>query len=197
MESFRTGIRAHREDAQALWAMAHDLHLHHVDRYSISAAHLLMNLLGYTPFTAPPALAELAYPIPFEAQLYDAATEWQYDPLLFAALIFQESLWDASAHSHAAARGLTQIIPATADWLAQRLEDEQYSYHQLDRPLIALQYGGYYFDYLLKRFEENPYHALAAYNSGPGNAQKWLDEDPDLFIEQITIRETRTYVKAV
>jgi soluble lytic murein transglycosylase len=195
--SIVAAIRAHRDSPQALWAMAVDLRSNDVNNYSLLAAERLIELLGYTPFTAPPELAEFAFPLPFEEQLRQNAEEWNYDPLFFAAMIFQESRWEPRARSHAAARGLTQIIPSTAELIAEGLKDDTFRYEDLDRPLISLHYGSYFLDFLLNRFDDNPFHALAGYNGGPGNARRWMSADDDLFVENISLRETRNYVEWV
>lgn len=194
---FRAAIQARREEPQALWAMAHEFRALHQNSLSILAAQRLMEQLDYTPQTVPLALGELLYPLPFEVQLRDAATPYGYDPLFFAAMIYQESRWEPRARSSAAARGLTQVIPDTATWIAQRIGDRQYRYRDLDRPLISLHYGSYYLDYVLDLFDQNPYHALAAYNGGPGNARRWIGPDDDQFVEDIALRESRNYVEWV
>ncbi len=193
-ETFREAIRE-QENPQALWAMANDFRAANLPSMSIVAATRLMELLEYNVRTVPPRLAMLAYPLPYESQLRTVATQGGFDPLIFAALIHQESTWEPRARSSAAARGLTQVIPDTGKWIAQRLNDPTYRYHHLDRPVVALRYGSYYLDYVLGVFNDNPFKALAAYNSGPGNARRWDAADDDLFVENIPLRETRYYIE--
>lgn len=195
--TFRELIRAHREEPQALWAIAHALRALDAPSMSIVAALTLMEELGYSVLDVPPALGVLAYPLYHESALVQASAQHDIDPLLFAALIHQESTWEPRARSHAAARGLTQVIPDTGNWIAMRLQDPDYRYRDLDRPLVAFRYGSYYLSYVLGLFEDEPLHALAAYNAGPGNARRWRDDDPDLFAERITLREPRRYIERV
>jgi soluble lytic murein transglycosylase len=196
-DSFLAAVRAHRENPQALWALAHHFRDEHLPLYSIYSAQRLMELLNYTPLTAPLPLAQLVYPIRFDEQLRAVAGERGFDPLFFAALIYQESQWEPRARSHAAARGLTQVIPDTGSWIAQQLGDTSYRYRDLDRPLVALRYGAFYLDASLDMFDDNPFYALAGYNGGPGNAQRWRAPDDDLFMENIAFRETRNYVELI
>ncbi len=195
--AFYNAVLSREGEPQELWAMAQRLRVLNLPGLSIVAAFRLMDTLGYDALSAPPALALLAYPIPFEEPLRAAAGEWGVDPLFFASVIHQESAWEPRARSAAAARGLTQVIPDTGEWISWRLGDADYEYRKLDRPTYSLRYGGYYLDYVLDTFEDNPFHALAAYNAGPGNAQRWLAEDDDLFVEGVTSTETRTYLEEI
>lgn len=197
LDAYLEAIRSRREEIQPLWVLSHALRERALPSYSILAATRLMDLLGYTPATVPPALGMLVYPLPYPDLLAASAAEWEVDPLFFAALIYQESRWEPRARSHAAARGLTQVIPATGSWIAQRLGDSGYRYTKLDRPLVSLRYGGHYLNYVLGLFDDDPFSALAAYNGGPGNAARWQDEDVDLFVENISLSETRSYVELI
>lgn len=190
-------IVSREEEPLELWAMAQRLRDLELPNLSIFAAFRLMALLGYDVLSAPPELAVLAFPIPYEEQLLAAAAQWEVDPLFFASVIHQESAWEPRARSVAAARGLTQVIPDTGEWIAWRLGDDEYEYRKLDRPLYSLRYGGYYLDYVLDTFDDNPFYALAAYNAGPGNAQRWHAEDVDFFVERVTSAETRSYLEEI
>ena len=151
---------------------------------------------GWTPETAPPNVAKLAYPLPFADLLHDASRTYQIDSLLLAAVIYQESRWERRATSRAAARGLMQVIPATREWIASQLGQATTDY-DLYRVPIAIRFGAFYLDYVLTQFDDDVFAALAGYNGGPGNVTRWQDTDPDLFVENITFGETRTYVEAV
>lgn len=195
--AFAAAIERQRAAPQALWAIATRLRDLDEAQLSIQAAEALMAHLGVTLIDAPPPLAALAYPLPYGETLQGVSSQYGFDPLLFAALIHQESRWEPRARSAAAARGLTQVIPDTGTWIAQRLGDATYSYRRLDRPVVSLRYGGFYLDFVLEQFADNPFHALAAYNSGPGNARRWVTEDDDLYVERISLAETRTYVQEI
>ncbi len=148
-----------------------------------------------------PAGTERAfYPLPFAGLVDAAARRFNIDPLLLYALIRQESRYDPQAVSTAQARGLTQVIPATARDIAARLGYKDFDVEQLFRPAVSIEFGAYYLSAQLSRFE-NLWLGLAAYNGGPGNAQRWRDQfgldDPDLFVELIPLRETQAYVRLV
>ena len=97
--------------------------------------------------------------------------------------------------------GLTQVIPPTADAIAGALDDDSFQIDLLFRPERSISYGAYYLGQQLAQFEGAAWIALAAYNGGPGNADRWSGGDygidPDLFFEQITFTETRSYVSLV
>lgn len=148
----------------------------------------------------PASLERAFYPLPF-ADLVDAsARRFDIDPLLLYALIRQESRYDPWAVSSAQARGLTQVIPSTARDIAARLGYSDFDPDRLFQPAVSIEFGAYYLSAQLGRFN-NLWLALAAYNGGPGNAQRWRDQfgvdDPDLFVELIPLRETQAYVRLV
>jgi soluble lytic murein transglycosylase len=122
------------------------------------------------------------------------------DPLLLAALIRQESLFEPAAESWVGARGLGQVMPATGQSIAQDLGVEDFEVDDLYRPAVSIQFGAYYLASQLERFDDQILVALAAYNGGPGNALQWLEsggDDLDLFVEVITAVESRLYLQAV
>lgn len=124
------------------------------------------------------------------------------DPYLLLSMALQESLFQADVTSSAGARGVMQVMPATATWLAQ-VEPAVTAEHarRLDDPASSLRMGAYYMMRMLDRADGNVAHALAAYNAGPGNLSKWRQRFPgmatDAFIEAIPFNETRHYVKRV
>jgi soluble lytic murein transglycosylase len=149
---------------------------------------------------APPEMLQLAYPLEYLDLVQAQATEDSYSPLLLLALVRQESLYDPSASSAADDTGLTQVVPATAEEIAQQLGDTNFKQSDLLRPNVALRYGGHYLASSLAVFEGTIPPALAGYNAGPGTAGTWWDNagaDPDLFLETIDYPTTRTYVESV
>ncbi|MGF1611936.1 MAG: lytic transglycosylase domain-containing protein [Kiloniellales bacterium] len=125
---------------------------------------------------------------------------------LVLAVIRQESAFDGGAISHAGARGLMQIMPATAKRLAQQLRMSYSQDKLVNDPAFNLKLGRTYLSQLLKRFDGSAALALAAYNAGPGRVQSWIRQngdprdqkvDPVQWIEQIPFSETRNYVMRV
>ena len=150
---------------------------------------------------APRFLQRLVYPTYFDDLVVAEAQASGFDPLLLFALIWQESLFEGQAASWAGAQGLTQVMPATGDWIALQLRWKNYQPELLYRPYLNVKFGAWYLGRQLGDFEDNLFAALAAYNGGPGNAARWLelagDDDEDLFVESISNAETRRYVEKV
>ncbi len=169
-------------------------------RSSILAAASVLRLIGASPLEAPPFLARLAYPTYYENLVVRSAEQEGLSPLLLFALIRQESLFESLATSTAAAHGLMQVIPSTgAEIAAQMGWPPTIGPSDLYRPLVSVRFGTWYLARQRDRFGRLDV-ALAAYNGGPGNAQRWLDaagDDPDLFLELITLEETRLYLRRI
>jgi soluble lytic murein transglycosylase len=139
----------------------------------------------------------LLYPLGFWRLVESTARDAGLDPLLVAALIRQESLYDPEARSPADARGLMQLLPSTA----QRLAGEPVSLAELDRPERNVALGTRYLAMLVSKLGQDPLRALAAYNAGEAAVAKWerraAGRERDEFVEAISYRETRDYVKRV
>jgi soluble lytic murein transglycosylase len=121
----------------------------------------------------------------------------QCDMSLCLAMIWQESLFQPQAVSSANAKGLMQIIPATAKQIARELGVSSYAVHDAS---TSIKFGWYYFSNMLKEFNSIPL-SLAGYNAGPHRVKRWItnnsDSEIDEFIELIPYNETRNYVKSV
>jgi soluble lytic murein transglycosylase len=150
---------------------------------------------------APRFLQRLTYPLYFDDLILAEAQANDLNPLLLFALIWQESLFQGQATSHAGAQGLTQVIPPTGEWIALQLRWRDYQPEHLYRPYLNVKFGAWYLARQLRDFDNDLFAALAAYNGGPGNAARWLelveDGDDDLFVESISNAETELYVKRV
>jgi soluble lytic murein transglycosylase len=148
----------------------------------------------------PEDLLRVAYPPAFHDLVEDASDEHEVPPLLLLALVRQESFYDPDAGSSAGALGLTQVIEGTGQAIADDLGVFGFTVTDLYRPRLSLRFGADYLASQLAQFDGNIYHALAAYNGGPGtslNAIETSDGDLDLFVEDLEFDETRLYVKLV
>ena len=120
---------------------------------------------------------------------------------LILSLIRQESVFNPRATSRVGARGLMQLMPATARLVARQTGRKRPRLTQLFDPETNIALGTYYFAAQLRRFHDNPVFALAAYNAGPHRVDKWRQRWPHLpmdeFIEHIPFEETRLYVKLI
>jgi soluble lytic murein transglycosylase-like protein len=126
------------------------------------------------------------------------------DRALLFALMRQESRFDPTARSGAGARGLMQLMPATATYVADKLTTDMGRKPDLYEPETNVTLGQHYVRYLLdqKGIENDLILTVAAYNAGPGNLESWRKrlsgiKDPVLFIESLPVRETRNFVEQV
>ena len=106
------------------------------------------------------------------------------------------------AQSHAGARGLMQLMPATARQTARKNGIRYRGSRDLYEPEVNVSLGSRYYREMLERFDNNRILATAAYNAGPHRVQRWLEETGgqlpfDAWIETIPFRETRNYVQNV
>ena len=117
------------------------------------------------------------------------------------SVIYQESHFGAQAASGAGARGIMQLMPATAEQIATETGFlTNFEASDLDVPYYNLELGSNYLARMLYVFEGNEYKALAAYNAGPGNVLNWAsltDDDPDLFLNTIRYLEPRVYIRNI
>jgi soluble lytic murein transglycosylase len=147
----------------------------------------------------PRFIQQLSYPLYYGDLVISEANSQQIDPLLFFALVRQESLFEPSITSPAGARGLTQVIPATGEWIAGKLGWKDLGEDDLLLPYINIDFGAWYLGVQLSTFDKEIVPALAAYNAGPGRIHEWQAEasDPDLLLETMPYAEPRSYVRAV
>jgi soluble lytic murein transglycosylase len=142
----------------------------------------------------------VTFPFLYRDLIEDEARRAGVDPYLLAGLIRQESSFRPDARSWAGARGLTQILPSTGAWLAQRTLPVPWDPDLLFVAEINVRMGAIFLADLLRRYDGRVDYALAAYNAGPGRVDRWrrfLPSDPDGFREAIPIAETRQYVQVV
>ena len=140
------------------------------------------------------AIKELTLPLQHEDVIRQQANEKGVDAALIAAVIYTESKFQ-DQESSAGARGLMQITPDAADTIAKNSEATSFELKDLSNPEINIRYGTFLLRELLDRYDGDEAAALAAYNAGPGNADKW--GGADLSVEDIPFPETRAYVEEV
>jgi soluble lytic murein transglycosylase len=148
----------------------------------------------------PGALRTYLYPLGYWDAVLPAARAQGIDPLFVLAVIRQESLFDPEAESAAGARGLMQLMPATARRIAAE-GGPPITRGALEEPATNVSLGVRLLARLLAHYEGSKVKALAAYNGGEDAVAKWerryAGREPDEFVELISYRETRDYVKAV
>ncbi len=140
------------------------------------------------------ALQELTLPLRHEDVIRQQADEKEVDAALIAAVIYSESKFRDQTSS-AGARGLMQITPEAAEFIERQSGGTTFQLSDLADPELNIRYGTFFLGELLERYDGDEAAALAAYNAGPGNADKWGGSS--LTIESIGFPETRAYVEEV
>ena len=147
------------------------------------------------------AVREITLPLRHEDIIRQQARDKGLDPSLIAAVIYAESHFRDGQTSGAGAQGLMQITPATARMIARKSGGVAFTVEDLGTPQVNIAYGSWYLRYLLRRYAGNQTFALAAYNGGEGNVDRWIDRarrrNADLTIAAIPFSETRAYVQRV
>jgi soluble lytic murein transglycosylase len=154
---------------------------------------LLMPLLQKT-------VNEFSLPLTNADVIRQQAAEKHLDPALIAAVIYAETKFDPRS-SAAGAEGLMQIMPETALYLAHRSGATTFTTSDLATPEVNIAYGSYYLRYLLNEYHGNVTDALAAYNGGESNVDRWIAaaraQGRSLTVDEIPFPETRAYVSKV
>ncbi len=133
----------------------------------------------------------IRYPLHYEQIVRGHAKNYDLDPALLAAVIYQESKFRADAKSSSGAIGLMQLRPQTAEGIAIRTGGTHFQVSDLYNPEINVRYGSWYLRHLLDKYGDEK-DALAAYNAGQRNVDEWRAEGKD-----IQFPETRAYVDRV
>jgi soluble lytic murein transglycosylase len=154
-------------------------------------------------------LRKITYPVCFAAPVYEQSRSQGVDPFLVLSVMKRESTFDPGAVSRAGAIGLMQLMPATARSVAAYLGEDTANLDLTD-PEVNLRYGIWHLGRLIGRYSDSVVAALAAYNAGEDNAERWLRSarpagagettgQPDGFVymESVSFRETREYAHRV
>jgi soluble lytic murein transglycosylase len=141
--------------------------------------------------TKPAPYARVLYPLEYEPIILGHARNYDLEPELLAAVIYQESRFRADAESPSGAIGLMQLQPETAKGIALRTGGSRFRVADLYDPELNVRYGSWYLRHLLDRYGEER-TALAAYNAGQANVDRWRGRGG-----AIEFAETRAYVERV
>lgn len=131
--------------------------------------------------------------------LNEYSVKFNVDPLLVKALMKRESNINADAVSNKGAIGLMQIMPKTAQEIAEQLNIENYNIDMLKEPEINIMFGTYYLSKLLSYYNNNLILSLAAYNAGIGNVDAWYAQNPKVAkrICAIPFKETKRHTRGI
>ena len=161
----------------------------------LAAGALLIAVLAagfvYLRAGEPPWFQGIRYPLRYEQIVRGHARNYRLDPALLAAVIYQESKFQADAKSSSGAIGLMQLQPDTAKGIAIRTGGSKFQTSDLYNAEINVRYGSWYLRHLLDKYGDEQ-TALAAYNAGQRNVDTWRSEG-----KGIQFSETREYVDRV
>jgi len=165
------------------------------NRHYLQSFKLLNKSLSDNVLSLNPQIVKSLFPTPYMKSIEKYSAE--IEPLVILSLIRQESAFDPKAQSLVGARGLMQLMPATARYMKKEVRTPH-----LVNPITNIRIGIKYYKYLLKKFDHNVIHTLAAYNAGEHRVRRWKKDlfhvDNPLFtIESIPFKETRLYVKLI
>ncbi len=146
---------------------------------------------AYLDREKPAPYARVVYPLAYESIIRAHARNYRLDPALLAAVIYHESRFRPRARSASGALGLMQLLPSTAKGIALRTGGSRFRVGDLYDPEINVRYGCWYLRHLLDKYGEERM-ALAAYNAGQRNVDRWLGATGE-----IEFAETRAYVDHV
>ena len=140
------------------------------------------------------------YPLKYIDIIENNCQKYQLEPDLVCAVIHAESKFNNAARSRKGASGLMQIMESTADWAAEEIGLENFTYDQIFEPEINIQIGCWLLNRLEKQFGSIE-QAVCAYNAGSGNVSKWLDNPrysrDGKHLDVIPFPETENYIKRV
>ena len=146
------------------------------------------------------AVREITLPLRHDDIIRQQASDKDLDPALIAAVIYEESRFRDQT-SHAGARGLMQITPDTADFIARRSGGVRFRQEDLATPQINIAYGAWFLRYLIDHYDGSETLAIAAYNAGQTNVDGWVERagGPESFdaARDVPFPETRAYVSNV
>jgi peptidoglycan lytic transglycosylase len=150
---------------------------------------------------APRDMIEQLYPVAFQTSLLKHATSRNVDPRFLLAIARQESRFRTDAKSVAAARGMMQFIPSTANDIAAELKLPQFEQDDLYNADTAILFGSQYLANLFKQFPDQPQAVAGAYNGGADNLARWISRsrstEADRYVPEIGFSQTKDYVYKV
>jgi soluble lytic murein transglycosylase len=165
--------------------------------YTQRAIRIGLGLQGSGP--ADRRLLRILFPFPYRSLITEEARDRELDPYIAAALIRQESMFEARITSPAGARGLMQIMPATGRGLADAVGIEPWNAEALYHPEVNVHLGTRYVTQHMENYDGSLPSVFSAYNAGWHRVEWWREfpeaRDEELFTERIPFRETRDYVK--
>ena len=143
------------------------------------------------------------YPLLYTDLIRQYAAEYNLNPAYVAAIIRNESSFQEDAVSRVGARGLMQLMPDTAEWIAKKLKVESYSFERMYDPASNIRFGCWYLNYLSSLFRGDPVCVTCAYHAGQGEIASWLsdktisDDGVTMSVDRLPEGPTKTYAGRV
>jgi soluble lytic murein transglycosylase len=193
-------------DSRAHEPMANDvrvtrLELSKEERSTLAEVAIALGDMGTAGGFEGPEFIE-TLPRAYEWLAVPAANRYGLDPNLLLAVMRVESAYQKHIVSYAGAVGLMQIMPRTGQLIAHALGREDFTPADLLDPELNLEFAAWYLTSLIRRFDGRLPLAIAAYNGGPHNVRRWIQESPadvpvDVLLERIPFTQTHRYVRKV
>jgi soluble lytic murein transglycosylase len=147
------------------------------------------------------AVKEVKLPLRHDDIIRQQAADKGIDAALIAGVIYAESRF-SDRTSHAGAKGLMQLMPGTAEYIAEKSGGTAFVQGDLATPQVNIAYGSWYLRYLLQKYDGREVLALAAYNAGEGKVDEWVANagargESFRAADHIPFPETREYVERV
>ncbi len=144
-----------------------------------------------------------SYPLAYRDLVEKYAGEYNLQPAFVNAIILNESSFDRFAVSSVGARGLMQLMPDTAEWIAGKLKFDSYSFDRMYDPETNIRFGCWYLSYLSSLFRGDPVCVSCAYHAGQGTVTTWLsdplvsEDGVTLSLSRLVSGPTKTYAERV
>ena len=167
----------------------------------IAIVIILLMLLFAKVFNVKTLVLRKIYPKKYSEYVEKYSKEYYVDPLLIFSIIKAESNFDKEAKSSSGAKGLMQLMEATATEIANKIDEPLVEKESLLEPEKNIMIGTKYYSELLKMYDGNMLLALTAYNAGIGNVNTWIEngiiKKDGSDIENIPYKETNMYVRKI
>ena len=162
---------------------------------------LFFIILIFTIFKPQNLILKKLYKLDYSEYVYKYSEDYDIDPYLIFSIIKAESNFNRNIESSSGAIGLMQLMESTAIEKANEIGQEVVVKEALFNPEINIKIGTSYYAYLIKHYNGNEHLALAAYNAGMGNVDRWIEEgtikEDGSDLENIPYKETNNYVRKI
>ena len=145
----------------------------------------------------------LQYPVEYRDMIESTSSAFNLNPSFVTAIIRNESSFQPRAESGVGARGLMQLMPDTAEWIARKMKYSGYAFDRMYDPESNIRFGCWYLSYLASLFHGDPVCVACAYHAGQGQVNAWLsdsllsDDGVTLKLDRMPDGPTKNYARRV